>query len=186
MKCSLGISNFLEEISSLSPSVLFLYFFALIAEEGFVMSSCYSLEFCIQVLISFLFSFAFCLFFSQLFARPPQTLSCVQFFVIPWTEIHQASLSVRFPRQEYWSGLLFPSLGDLPHPGIRPLSPSLQNVSGIAGGFVNIKPPGKPPQYQYLLLNLVNFKIKDKRLSLASFIIWTLTFVSSFLSLAKC
>ena len=43
MKCSLGISYFLEEISSLSHSVLFLYFFALIAEEGFI-SSCYSLE----------------------------------------------------------------------------------------------------------------------------------------------
>ena len=43
MICSLGISNFLEEISSLSHSVLFLYFFALIAEEGFI-SSCYSLE----------------------------------------------------------------------------------------------------------------------------------------------
>ena len=59
MKCSLGISNFLEEISSLSHSVLFLYFFALIAEEGFLMSSYYSLELCIQMLISFLFSFAF-------------------------------------------------------------------------------------------------------------------------------
>src|SRR5574337_983565 len=42
MKCSLGISNFLEEISSLSHSVVFLYFFALIAEEGFLISSCYS------------------------------------------------------------------------------------------------------------------------------------------------
>src|SRR5574337_423302 len=59
MKYSLGISNFLEEISSLSHSVVFLYFFALIAEEGFLISSCYSLEFCIQMLISFLFSFAF-------------------------------------------------------------------------------------------------------------------------------
>ena len=48
MKCSLGISNFLEEISSLSHSVVFLYFFALIAEEGFLISSCYSLELCIQ------------------------------------------------------------------------------------------------------------------------------------------
>ena len=42
MKCSLGISNFLEEISSLSHSVLFLYFFALITEEVFLTSSCYS------------------------------------------------------------------------------------------------------------------------------------------------
>ena len=59
MKCSLGISNFLGEISSLSHSVVFLYFFALIAEEGFLISPCYSLELCIQMLISFLFSFAF-------------------------------------------------------------------------------------------------------------------------------
>ena len=44
MKCSLGISNFLEEISSLSHSVVFLYFFALITEEDFLISSCYSLE----------------------------------------------------------------------------------------------------------------------------------------------
>ena len=47
MKCSLGISNFLEEISSLSHSIVFLYFFALIAEEGFLISPCYSLELCI-------------------------------------------------------------------------------------------------------------------------------------------
>ena len=52
MKCSLGISNFLEEISSLSHSVVFLYFFALITEEGFLISSCYSLELCVQMLIS--------------------------------------------------------------------------------------------------------------------------------------
>ena len=57
MKCPLGISNFLKVISSLSHSVFFLYFFALIAEEGFLISSCYSLELCLQMLISFLFSF---------------------------------------------------------------------------------------------------------------------------------
>ena len=59
MKCFLGISNFLEEISSLSHSIVFLYFFALITEEGFLISPCYSLELCIQITISFLFSFAF-------------------------------------------------------------------------------------------------------------------------------
>ena len=59
MKCSLGISNFLEEISSLSHSFVFLYIFASISEEGFLISSCSSLELCIQMLISFLFSFAF-------------------------------------------------------------------------------------------------------------------------------
>ena len=49
MKCSLGISNFLEEISSLSHSMVFLYLFALITEEGFLISPCYSLELCIQI-----------------------------------------------------------------------------------------------------------------------------------------
>ena len=51
--------NFLEEISSLSHSVVFLYLFALIAEEGFLLSPCYSLKLCIQMGIFFLFSFAF-------------------------------------------------------------------------------------------------------------------------------
>ena len=60
IKYSLDISNFLEEISSLSHSVLFLYFFALIAEEGFLISLCCFLKLCIQMGTSFLFSFAFC------------------------------------------------------------------------------------------------------------------------------
>ena len=47
MKCSLGISNFLEEISSLSHSIVFFYFFALITEEDFLISPCYPLELCI-------------------------------------------------------------------------------------------------------------------------------------------
>ena len=59
MKYSLGISDFLEEISSLSNSIVFLYFFALIAEESFFISPGYSLELCIQIGVSFLFSFAF-------------------------------------------------------------------------------------------------------------------------------
>ena len=63
MKCSLGISNFLEEISSLSHSIGFLYFFALICREGFFISPCYFLELCIQMGISFLYSFTFSLDF---------------------------------------------------------------------------------------------------------------------------
>ena len=57
MKFSFGISDFLEEIPSVSHSVAFLYFFALITEECFLISSCYSLELCIQMFLSFLFSF---------------------------------------------------------------------------------------------------------------------------------
>ena len=49
MKCSFGISNFLEEISNLFHSIVFLYFFALITEEGFLISPCYSLELYIQM-----------------------------------------------------------------------------------------------------------------------------------------
>ena len=47
-------------------------------------------------------------------------------FVTPWTIVHQAPPSMGFSRQEYWSGLPFPSPGDLPNPGIKPRSPTLQ------------------------------------------------------------
>ena len=47
-------------------------------------------------------------------------------FATPWTLAHQAPLSMGFPRQEYWSGLLFPSPGDLSDPGIEPASCALQ------------------------------------------------------------
>ena len=50
---------------------------------------------------------------------------------------HQAPLSIGFTRQEYWSGLPFPSPGDLPDPGIKPMSPAL------AAGFFTTEPPGK-------------------------------------------
>ena len=54
------------------------------------------------------------------------TLTCVRLFATPWTVALQASLSMGFSRQEYWSGLPFPSLGDLPDPGIQPTCPALQ------------------------------------------------------------
>ena len=53
-------------------------------------------------------------------------LSYVRLFVTPWTGTHQASLSMEFSRQEYWSGLPFPSPGDLPDPGMEPRSPTLK------------------------------------------------------------
>ena len=51
--------------------------------------------------------------------------SCVRLFAIPWTIAYQVPLSMGFSRQEYWSGLLFPSPGDIPNPGIEPRSPAL-------------------------------------------------------------
>ena len=56
--------------------------------------------------------------------------SVVSVSVTPWTAAHQAPLSVGFFRQEYWSGLLFSSPGDLPDPGIKPRSPVLQADAG--------------------------------------------------------
>ena len=47
-------------------------------------------------------------------------------FATPWTVAHQAPLPMGFPRQEHWSGLPFPSPGDFPNPGIKPVSPALQ------------------------------------------------------------
>ena len=55
-----------------------------------------------------------------------KSLSCVRLFTTPWTVAHQASSSMEFSRHEYWSGLPFPSPGDLPNPGIEPGSPALQ------------------------------------------------------------
>ena len=61
--------------------------------------------------------------------------------VTPWTVAHQARLSMGFSRQEFWSGLPYPSPGDLPHPGIKPESPA---SPGLAGWSFITEPPGKP------------------------------------------
>ena len=63
--------------------------------------------------------------------------SHVRLFAIPWTVAHQASPSMGFSRQEYWSGLPFLSPGDLPDPGIEPRSPTLQ------ADALTFEPPGK-------------------------------------------
>ena len=55
-----------------------------------------------------------------------KSLSRVRLFATPWTVACQAPLSMEFSRQEYWSGLPFPSPGDLPDLGIEPMSPALQ------------------------------------------------------------
>ena len=54
-----------------------------------------------------------------------QSLSHVRLFGTPWTVARQVPLSMGFSRQGYWSGLLFPSPGDIPNPGIEPGSPAL-------------------------------------------------------------
>ena len=59
----------------------------------------------------------------------------------PWTVAHQTPLFLGFSGQVYWSGLPFPLPGDLPDPGIEPVSPAL------AGGFSTTELPGKPSYY---------------------------------------
>ena len=59
----------------------------------------------------------------------------------PWTVAHQAPPSMGFSRQEYWSGLPFPSPGDLPHPGMEPRSPALK------ADALPSEPPGKSHVY---------------------------------------
>ena len=80
-----------------------------------------------------------------------------------WTVAHQASLSMGFPREEYWSGLPFPFLGDSPDPGIKPGFPTLQANS------LPSEPPGKPYQrwretsWESGINKLLNIKEKSNK-----------------------
>ena len=69
-------------------------------------------------------------------------LSRVRLLETPWTVAYQAYLSMRFSRQEYWSGLPFPSLWNLPNAGIEPGSPTLE------ADALTSEPPGKPCSYK--------------------------------------
>ena len=73
-------------------------------------------------------------------------LSPVRLFVTPWTVAYQAPLSMGFSRQEYWSGLPFPSPGDLDDPGIEPRSPTL-----LADALPS-EPPGKSGNREYVTI----------------------------------
>ena len=144
MKCSLGISNFLEEISSLSYSVVFIYFFALITEEGFLISPCYSSNLTTSNLpwfmdLTFQVPIQHCSLQHQTLLLSPvtSTIGCCfclgsipSFFLelfLHWSPVaYWAPIDLRsssfsllyfclfilfmgFSRQEYWSGLPFPS-----------------------------------------------------------------------------
>ena len=99
-----------------------------------------------------------------------KSLSRVRLFATPWTVAYQAPPSMGFSRQEYWSGLPFPSPGDLPNLGIEPGSPALHadaltseppgkpknrdqtQVPALGGGFKTTKPPGNSLQYLTLYM----------------------------------
>ena len=73
-----------------------------------------------------------------------KSLSHVRLFGTPWTVAYQAPPFMGFSSQEYWSGLPFPSPGDLPDPGIEPGSPAFQ------ADALTSEPPGKPRACQVL------------------------------------
>ena len=77
-------------------------------------------------------------------------LSHVWLFATPWTVAYQGPLSMGFSRQEYWSGLPFPSPGDLPSPGIEPRSPALQADTLLANA---------PNTYHVKTMNLIWFEL---------------------------
>ena len=79
--------------------------------------------------------------------------------MIPWTVACQALLPMGFPRQEYWSGLPFPSPGDLLNPGTEPASPAL------AGELFITEPPGTPVLYSIINVN--------RMFSFSIYIAWT-------------
>ena len=74
-------------------------------------------------------------------AAAAKLLSRVQLCATPWTVAHQAPLSMGFSRQEYWSGLPFPSPRDLPNPEIKPRSPAFQTDASTS------EPSRKPKSY---------------------------------------
>ena len=91
-----------------------------------------------------------------LFKVKVKSLTRVRFFATPWTVAHQAPLSMGFSRQEYWSGLPFPSSGDLPYPGIEPRSPALQ------ADTLTSEPPGKYTYYlKTVMIQLEYFACKQ-------------------------
>jgi len=119
------------------------------------------LGFCVYVNTSY-WNFGFFFFLLKLLVF---WLSRVRLFVTSWTVVHQASLCVGYSRQEYWSGLPFPSPEDLPNPGIEPGSPALQADSlpfYLCSNAFRI--------YNIILLNYLvqnvlkmSFKLKNRR-----------------------
>ena len=77
-----------------------------------------------------------------------QSLSCVRLFATPWTTAGQAPLSMKFSKQEYWSGLPFPTPGDCPNPGVKLASPGFL---ALAGGIFTTEAPRYGPEGKALI-----------------------------------
>ena len=83
----------------------------------------------------------------------------------PWTVAHQVPLSMEFSRQEYWSGVPFHPPGDLPEPGIKPVSPA---SPALAGGSLQIRPGKKKPCKTCPTLSPSNAHLSQTQSSLLS------------------
>ena len=85
-----------------------------------------------------------------------QSLTGVNSFQPPWTVAHQAPLSMQFIRQEYWSGVPFPTSGDTPKSGTISVSPE---SLALAGGFFTTERPGEPPYHNIYIPQIVTILI---------------------------
>ena len=94
-----------------------------------------------------------CLAHNRCLKMKVKSLSRVQLFVTPGTVAYQAPPSTGFSRQEYWSGLPFPSPGYLPNPGVKPGSPAFQ------ADALTSEPPGKPSRCLISIYSVIVIKL---------------------------
>ena len=125
------------ELFSISLSYTCLLSHALIASVILGLYEIYCYIECWKLLVKNCASVTY--FYEYVLNKSNKSRSFVSDSVTPWTVAYQAPLSMAFSRQECWSGLPFPSPGDLPNPGIEPRSPTLQ------ADALPSEPPGKPP-----------------------------------------
>ena len=100
------------------------------------------------------------------------------FFATPWTVVHQAPLSMGFPRQKYWSGLPFPPPGELPNPGIEPMSPASPALQ--VSSFTT-----KPASFLLQMKMSLFHKISQNQMSIISMLISCLLVIQELKILAR-
>ena len=157
MKCSLGISNFLEEISSLSHSVVSYHDIKNMAfrvKQTMIRVST-SVQYFTQFSVSSIIRWGWITV-----GVCAQSLSCVQLFATPRTVAHQDPPSMKFAKQEHWNGLPFPPLGIF-LTGTEPVSPTLagdfstpEPVDAIVGLISIMESFCYIPGRQYVLQNV--------------------------------
>ena len=108
-----------------------------------------------------------------------KSLTCVWLFVTPWTVVYQATLSMEFSRQDYWSGLTFPPPGDLPNPGIEPRSPTVQaDALQSTHITVNLLPKIVEDSYLVSFISRISSTLLEKSPTFLLFVLPTSWFVN--------